>query len=110
MQNPRNSNVAQLQDIEMLSQSCRSLTSAYSLVDRDRRVHEDARFVVYARLLLFIFARRFFQIVDLRLLESAEKIQVYERGVYLGERRSDCCDEEAVAALRCVSQSASRIL
>jgi hypothetical protein len=47
------------------------LAPSYSLVDRNRCVDENVVFVCYARLLLLIFTRRQFKILNLCLLGLA---------------------------------------
>lgn len=49
----------------------RSLTSPYTLVERDWRIYENVGLVGDARLLFFVFTRGHLQVVDLRLYPSA---------------------------------------
>jgi hypothetical protein len=63
-------------------------------------------FVGYAGLLLLVFARRFFQVVDLCLWRSASSPHRYLCTSYLCQGRSDGRDEETVTALSRVSQVA----
>ena len=82
----------------MCSRSVESL-STYPLVDRDWRVHENARFVGYARLLLFVISRGFLQVVDLGLHKLVLTITTGNMPTYLRQRRTNGCDEEAVTTL-----------
>lgn len=74
-------------------------SSTYPLVDRDWRVHENARFVGYARLLLFVISRGFLQVVDLGLHKSVLNIASGSMPTHLRQRWTDGCDEETVTTL-----------
>jgi hypothetical protein len=82
------------------------LTPAYPLVDWNRCVHENTVFVGYTGLFLLVFARRFFQVIDLCLWRSASSLHRCLRASYLCQGRPDGRDEETITALSRVSHVA----
>jgi hypothetical protein len=75
------------------------MTSACSLIDGDRRIHEDARLACDARLLFFVFVGRCLQVVYLCLGVSAHRQCARERAPYFCKRRACGGDQEAISTL-----------